>query len=303
VASPSGEEAWSRDHAAGFATLPGMPSPAFASLLRAAAAIAAAYAALLALLWWGQETLIFMPTRLPAEHRFNVGSHVHEVFVDVPGARLNALHLRLPQSRGVVFFLHGNAGSLQTWFVDLQIYRELGLDLFMLDYRGFGKSTGRITSEDQLMNDVAAAWQSIAPGYAGRPVVFLGRSLGTGLAARLAAQLPPPERPNLLLLVSPYESLLAMAAEHYPFVPGFLVRYPLRTDLALPQLDPERTRIVLVHGTADEVIDDRHSRALAAVQPGAQWLRIDGGGHNDLQGLPAYRQSIADALRQALARP
>ena len=79
---------------------------------------------LLAALWWGQERLLFMPTVLPAEHRFDFGADVHERWIDVPGARLNALHLRLPAPRGVIFFLHGNAGNLQSWFVNADFYRR-----------------------------------------------------------------------------------------------------------------------------------------------------------------------------------
>ena len=94
-----------------------------------------------------------------------------------------ALHLRLPAPKGVVFFLHGNGGSLESWFINPEFYRRANYDLFMIDYRGYGKSTGQIESEAQLRADVRAAWATVAPQYAGRKVVFYGRSLGTGLAA------------------------------------------------------------------------------------------------------------------------
>lgn len=264
-----------------------------------AASALAVYGALLAALWWGQERLIFLPTPLPADHRFRVAPDVHETWIEVPGARLNALHLQLPDPKGVVFFLHGNAGNLDSWFVNVDFYRALGFDLFMLDYRGYGKSSGRIASEAELHADVAAAWQAIATRYAGRRVVFFGRSLGTGLAAHLAASLSPAERPDLLLLVSPYESLQAMAREHYPFVPGGVLRYPMRTDNALRALaasDPARPRVLIVHGDRDTVIDPRHGRALAATHPGARFVPIAQAGHNDLQAFAPYVEAIRDSL-------
>lgn len=273
-----------------------LASKALAALLLLALA---AYALMLGALWWKQETLIFHPVPLAADHRFDLPPDVHEVFIDVPGARLNALHLQRPGARGVVFFLHGNAGNLERWFVNLDFYRALDMDLFMPDYRGFGKSTGRIESEQQLLADVQAAWARVAPAYAGRHVVFLGRSLGSGLAAGLVTTLPPAQRPQALLLVSPYRSMVQMAAEQYPYVPAALLRYPLRTDLALQALAGTPLRIELLHGDRDTLIPLAHSEALASTLPGVRLHRVPGAGHGDLQRFDAY----LGALRQAIAAP
>jgi len=127
----------------------------FLGLLAAAGAL---YAGLLVLLWWKQEALLFHPQRLPAEYRLAAEPDVHERTVQVPGARLSVLHLQRPGSRGVVFFLHGNAGNLAGWFSNTQFYRDAGFDLVMPDYRGYGKSTGAITSAEQLRADVRAVW-------------------------------------------------------------------------------------------------------------------------------------------------
>ena len=99
------------------------------------------------------------------------------------------LQLKLPDPRGVVFFLHGNAGNLAGWFANADFYRRAGFDLVMPDYRGFGKSTGRIASAVQLRADVRAVWDACAAQYRGKRVVLYGRSLGTALAADLAEQL------------------------------------------------------------------------------------------------------------------
>jgi pimeloyl-ACP methyl ester carboxylesterase len=258
-------------------------------LLGTVAAALAVYAALLALLWWGQERLLFMPDRLPPDHRFAVGADVQERWVEVPGARLSALHLQRPGARGLVFYLHGNAGSLDSWFVNADFWRSTGFDLFMIDYRGYGKSSGRITSQAQLEADVRAAWAAVAPAYAGRPVVLFGRSLGSGLAAGLAAEL----QPALTVLVSPYTSLRALAARHYPWVPSALLRYPLATDEALPRV---RTPVLLLHGGRDDLIPPAHSQALAALAPQARLLVVADAGHNDIQLFPAYLEGLRSAL-------
>ncbi|MEY8875293.1 MAG: alpha/beta hydrolase [Leptothrix sp. (in: b-proteobacteria)] len=256
-----------------------------------------AYLLALAAVWQLQEHLLFHPEPLPARHRFEVPADVHELGIDVPGARLNALHLRLPHPDGVVVYLHGNSGNLDSWFVNTDVYRAMNVDLFMPDYRGFGKSSGQIGSEAQLLDDVRRAWLSIAPRYAGQPLILVGRSLGTGLAARLAASLPPAQRPALLVLVSPYRSVEALAAEHYPAVPAALLRYRLHTDQVLPELAASRTtRIVLIHGEQDGLIPLRHSEVLAASAPGIELRRIAGAGHADLQEFPAYMQAIRSAV-------
>ncbi len=258
-------------------------------LLGGAAVVLALYAAILALLWWGQERLMFFPERLPPDHRFDVGADVHERWIEVPGARLSALHLQRRGARGVVFYLHGNAGNLDSWFVNAEFWRGTGFDLFMLDYRGYGKSTGRIQSQAQLEADVRAAWVAVAPLYAGRRIVLFGRSLGSGLAAGLAAEL----QPDLTVLVSPYTSLRALARQHYPWVPAALLRYPLATDEALAGV---RTPVLLVHGGRDELIPAAQSRQLAAIAPKATLLLVPEAGHNDIQLFPAY----LDGLRAAL---
>ena len=249
----------------------------------------ALYAALLAALWWGQERLLFVPQPLPPQYRFDLGADVHERTIEVAGARLSALHLRLPAPRGVVFYLHGNAGNLQSWFVDPEYWRRANFDLFMIDYRGYGKSAGRIESEAQLHADVRAAWDTIAPEYAGKKRVLFGRSLGTALVAQLAVSV----QPELTVLVSPYSSMRALAAEHYPFVPGALLRYPLDTGAAVGQL---RTPLLLLHGERDTLIGPWHSDTLVVLNPRAHMHRVSGAGHNDLQQFDDYLGALRSAL-------
>jgi len=261
-------------------------------LLRALLIAAGLYGAALAALYAGQERLLFHPAPLPADHLFRLGVDVHETWVDVPGARLNALHLRLPKPDGVVFFLHGNAGNLDSWFVNVDFYRKANFDLYMLDYRGFGKSSGHIESQAQLESDVRAAWAQVAPLYAGKKRVIFGRSLGTGLAAMLAAE----AQPELTILVSPYASMQQLAAEKYPWVPGAVLRYPLRTDLLLPRV---KGRVLLAHGELDTLIPLQHSERLLAVDPAAQLLRVAGAGHGDIHRFKDYLGGLREALTGA----
>jgi uncharacterized protein len=261
----------------------------------------ALYGVVLGWLWWNQEKLLFFPEPLPASYPLVRQSDVTELSLLVDGAQLSALHLQLPDPKGVVFFLHGNAGNLADWFGDTALYRKANFDLLMLDYRGYGKSTGRITSEAQLRADVRAVWQQIAPRYAGKKVVLLGQSLGSGLAAGLALEMAgglpvagtPGRTPDLTVLVSPYRSVAALAGELYPWVPQILLRYPLRTDAALERL---HAPVLLVHGQNDTVIAPQHSEALFQLTRQGKLLRIVGAGHNDVYQYQPYLDGLAEAL-------
>ena len=235
-----------------------------------------------------QESLIFRPTPLAADYRYAIPG-MEEVKVPVAGATLSALHLRLPNPAGIVFFLHGNGGNLQTWMTNVDFYRRVNFDLFMLDYRGYGKSTGRVESEQQLHDDVKAAWMQIAPQYAGRKVVVYGRSLGTGLAAKLAGDI----QPDLTVLVSPYSSLQAMGDEQYPWLPGFINRYPMRSDQWLNAISRP---VLIVHGDHDTLIPIAHGEALHKLRAATEMLVIGGAGHNDIHKFPAYLDGLAERL-------
>lgn len=271
-----------------------MPTPSpFRRWLRRLAWIAlvpaAGWAVASTALWLGQEQLLFHPVALAPDTVLATAPDVHERAVEVPGATLSVLELRRPDPRGVVFFLHGNGGNLREWFVNLEVYRRANVDLVMFDYRGYGKSSGRIESEAQLHADVQAVWQAVAERYRGKPVVVYGRSLGTGLAAVLAARIAP----ALTILVSPYRSIAALAQEQYPWVPVAALRYPLETERVLPRL---HTPLLLVHGDRDALIPIAHSRALQALVPQARLVEVEGAGHNDLHTFDSYRQTMAAAL-------
>lgn len=267
-------------------------SRALTLILASVLAVLTLYGAVVALVWWGQERLLFHPDKLPADYNFQQAADVHETWFDVPGARLNALQLQLPKPDGVVFFLHGNAGNLESWFVNTEYYRRANLDLVMFDFRGYGKSGGRITSQAELQADVQAVWAQVAPRYAGMRRVIYGRSLGTALAAQLASEV----QPELTVLVSPYASMAGLAQKYYPWLPSAVLRYPLRTDEALAQV---KGPVLLAHGGKDTLIAPSNSVALQRVSPQAQLLLVPAAGHGDIHQFDAY----LNGLRALLANP
>jgi uncharacterized protein len=261
----------------------------FAAGIVAALAVVA-YGGVLATLYFGQERLIFPAKTLPADYRFQFDRPFEEIAVNVPGGSLDGLLFRQPHPRGLIFYLHGNVGDVTTWSTGLDFYQRVNYDLFIFDYRGYGKSAGRIESEAQLHADVRAAWDAIAPRYRNLPIVIFGRSLGTGLATRLAADVDP----SLLVLVTPFTSLAAAGKRRYPYAPEFLVKYPLRNDTVIGSI---KSPMLLVAGTQDRLTPLADSEALKALtRSPVELLVVEGARHNDIQRFPAYIDGLANRL-------
>jgi uncharacterized protein len=257
-------------------------------LINGIALAAALYVLVLALLYFNQERLLFAPTKLEPGKTFSYVLPHEEKWVDVPGAKLHAILLKNPNPRGLVFYLHGNGGNVEGWTAGADFYKALNYDLFMLDYRGYGKSTGKIESEAQLHADARAAYDFIVRSYAGKPIAIFGRSLGSGIAAKLSIDVSP----AITILISPYRSIRALATGLYPFVPGALVRYPLDTEARIGQV---KSPLVLLHGDRDALIPVANAKALAEKNPNAK-LFVLKAEHNDIHEAPNYRQTITDAL-------
>lgn len=266
------------------------------TLLAASALAGAGYLSAAAYYYLAQESLLFFPTRLPAEHRFEFAAPFEEHRIAMAdGVRLHTLLFPASPSRGVVLYLHGNGGALDAWGAHAREFLALGFDFFVVDYRGYGKSEGEIDSEQQLLADAARLYDWLAERYAEERIVVAGNSIGTGIAAQLACS----RSPRRLLLLAPYDNLLTLARHHVTFLrlaPAALLRYRLPTDETLADC---ATPVTIVHGDRDEIIPIAAAERLATrLKPGDELIRLAGGGHV-LRRHPGY----AEALRHALEAP
>ncbi len=252
------------------------------------------YVAVCGFLYFKQESLLFYPEKLPADYQFSFPGQYREYPITAPDStQLSGLLFTIPSPKGLVFFLHGNGGSLAGWGGVAATYTRLGYDVFLLDYRGYGKSQGSVSSQAQLFGDVEAAYNQLKSAYSENKIVIVGYSVGTGPAAWLAAR----HQPHQLLLHAPYYSMADMAAHTirlWPILPGWLLRYPLATSEYVRQVSAP---VVLFHGDRDEVIPYQSSvRLRALLKPGDQLITIRGGGHNGLLARPQYQQVVSGLL-------
>jgi alpha-beta hydrolase superfamily lysophospholipase len=249
------------------------------------------YLAICILLYVVQERFIFFPEVLPPQYRFTFPDAFNEVTIPVNGATLHALHFTVPQPRGVVMYLHGNAGSVRSWGSVASDFTSRGYAVLIPDYRGYGKSTGSIFSERMLHQDAAAIYAYLQQQYPEEQMIVYGRSIGTGLAVHLAHT----HRPKLLILETPYFNLQELATAQFPWVPPFLFKYPLRIDQWISDV---ACPIMLVHGTRDTVIPfDASLRLLPRIRSEHRLATIDDGGHNNLGTFPQYDAFLSEVLR------
>jgi uncharacterized protein len=263
------------------------------TILRLLLLLGCSYLLICALVYVAQERLIFFPERDPPGTRYSFGIPLEEVWLPVDDATLHALWFRVAEPQGIILYFHGNAGSLRSWggvAPDLVTY---GYDLLIVDYRGYGQSSGQIRNEAQLYADAAAAYAWVRERYPEEQIVLYGRSLGSAPAARLAAE----GQPRMLILESPFYSLEALARRQFPWAPPFLLKYPLHTHRWAPQV---RCPVLIVHGAADPIAPIADAERLAAtIGAPLRFVAIPGGGHNDLAAFPTYHTALAAALRTA----
>jgi fermentation-respiration switch protein FrsA (DUF1100 family) len=194
------------------------------------------------------------------------------------GERLHAWWLRARgETLGHVLLFHGNAGNIGDRLLHAQLLTGVGLDVFLFDYRGYGRSTGS-PDEEGTYRDARAARSALLrqEGVDADRVVYLGESLGGAVALALALEAPP----RGLVLVSTFTSVRDMGRVHYPILPAALVpdAYP-----SLGRIGGLKCPLLLMHGDRDDIVPIDHGRALFEAAPDPKRLHVFPGlGHNDL---------------------
>ncbi|MBO9562334.1 MAG: alpha/beta fold hydrolase [Niastella sp.] len=249
--------------------------------------VAAFYVLICCLAYFLQEKLIFFPEKLSGDHRFEFNQPFHELsFTMEDGAVLNGVLFKADRSRGLIFYLHGNGGSVAGWGEVAKFYTDAGYDLFIPDYRGYGKSEGKIGSQQQFYDDMQAVYDSLKASYREDSIIILGYSIGTGTASWLASR----NDARLLILQAPYYSLTDMMKHNYRILPTLLLKYKFATNQFLPQC---KMPVVIFHGDADDVIYYGSSVKLSKLfKVQDQLVTLKGAGHNGMSDLPGYREAF-----------
>lgn len=223
------------------------------------------------------DSILFLGQPLPQDYKFPFTRAFEERMLDVAEQKVHSLYFRDPAPRGLILYFHGNAGSLKDWgYVAEEFSVALKMDVWIVDYPGYGKSEGTIRSEEQLFQIAEHMWIEAVKHFPPEKIMIYGRSLGSGIATHLASE----HKNTHLVLESPYFSIASMVKNKIPFFPSHFVPYPMRSDLKIANATTKN--IIIFHGSDDEVIPFAQGEQLAALVPEATFIKIPGGQHNNL---------------------
>lgn len=239
-----------------------------------------------------QDRFIFKPEKLRQDFQYKYDVPFRELFFDVEeGVRINGLHFHVDKPLGLVLYFHGNSRSIKGWAKYAKDFYRYNYDVVLVDYRGFGKSTGK-RGEKAMMNDMQFVYNKLTDTYPENHLIVYGRSLGSGFATKLAAD----NRPRYLILDAPFFSFKKTIERFLPILPvKYILRYHLRSDKWIPKVN---CHTYILHGTRDWLIPISQSEKLQQLNPRKITLiRIAGGGHNNLPTFNEYHNFIRDILK------
>jgi fermentation-respiration switch protein FrsA (DUF1100 family) len=263
--------------------------------LRVVVWCAGVYATFVLVAWLAQARLVYFPDPARIDPRQVGLASVEERWLTAPdGTRVIAWYAPARAGLPTLLYFHGNGGSLANRAGIIGRFMREGIGVYMMSYRGYSGSGGR-PSEAANVADARLAYANLrAGGVAARDVVLYGESLGTGIAARLAAELPA----GGLVLEAPYTSIVDIGAGQFPFLPVRLLMTERYETISL--IGKVRMPLLVVHGEDDRVIPVGMGRTIHAAALNAMprsLVTLPGAGHNDHHRYGSF-EAIVTFLRE-----
>jgi len=244
-------------------------------------------------LYFLQDKILFHPEKLSPGHTFNFPIPFKEINLAVNNDKtISIVQFTVPDSvrKGLVLYFHGNRRNIERYAPFASNFTKNNYEVWMMDYPGFGKSTGD-RSEQILYDDALQFYKMARARFSKDSIIIYGKSLGTGIACQLASV----RDCKRLILEAPYYSIDALF-RHYAFMYpiSWIMHYHLPSYQYLQRVDAP---VTIFHGANDEVIPYSHSkRLLKMAKPGAELITIEKGKHNTLNDFPLFHQKLDSLL-------
>jgi len=246
------------------------------SLIWIVAIVAGACIAFAGFFFIFQSQYVYYPERVLSTDPSSIGLNFESVsFETRDGVPLSGWFVPSENARGVVLFCHGNAGNISHRLESIMVFNQLGLDILIFDYRGYGQSEGK-PSENGTYRDAEAAWHYLVEERQVNPsnIIIFGRSLGGAIAAWQAQA----QTPGALILESTFTSAPDIAARLYPYLPVRLIsRFKYNTA---KYLDNVNCPVLVVHSRQDELMPFSHGQRLFEIAKEPKRFLEISGSHN-----------------------
>lgn len=228
--------------------------------------------------FFSQERMIFSPISLDKSYEFDFDIPFQEIELETKDkVKLNALHFKSKASKGLIFYLHGKSGNLKEWGKLAENYSRIGYDVFMMDYRGFGKSEGNINSEQEFYDDAQLMYDFAKMEYEENQISIVGFSLGSGAATFLAKENNPQE----LILLAPYFQVDEKFKQDKFYLPKFLCKYEFPIDEMIQHVE---VPIKIFYGKEDVISKKEEILHLQKfLKPNDLLIGLKNQGHNGME--------------------
>jgi uncharacterized protein len=237
-------------------------------------------------LYFLQDFILFHPVSLKGNHQYEFPGKYKEINIPVDSAsNLNIIQFYSTDTitRGVVLYFHGNKKNISWYAKYTPYFTKHGYDVWMIDYPGFGKSTGNF-NERILYDWASLVYQFAAEKFSTDSIIIYGKSMGTGIASQLASVKPCKK----LILETPYYSFPSLISSYLPIYPvDLMIHYKIPTWQYLQKI---KVPVSIFQGTADWTVPLRNAKKLNPFLKNTdEFITIEGGSHNDLF---TFRQTI-----------
>ena len=244
-------------------------------------------------MYFTQDAILFHPQKLASGYQYKFDIPFREINYPVNDKKnLSIVQFTVPDSicKGVVLYFHGNRQNINRYASYATNFIKNGYEVWMMDYPGFGKSTGE-RNEKILYEDAYRLYKMARKRFSTDSIVIYGKSIGAGIAVQLAST----RDCKRLILETPYYSIDALA-KHYFFI------YPVSqmTKYTFPSyayLENVTAPVTLFHGTKDEVIPYRHAvNLIKKIKSQYELITISKGKHNNLVNFELYQKKLDSLL-------
>ncbi len=252
------------------------------------------------LLQYFQEKVVFLPVALPLEHEFKFETAFEEYLWETPfGGKINGLHFKIENPKGVILYFHGNADNLHRWGKIAAEFTHFGYDILVMDYRGYGKSSGP-RNEDFLYSDAQYFYDFARENYGEENTVVYGRSLGGAFAVKIGAH----NIPKCVILECSFYNLQDIVNRWLPAKVTDRVS-PSMTYHFLSNENIENVNVPVYHfhGSKDKIVPIKSGKKLFEVfeknhpQTPKKFIEIEGAGHDDLAKFTEFSDEIGKILK------